>query len=238
MATLPGGISPLIAVDRTAATPIHKQLYAAFRARILEGSLRAGQQVPSTRGLAAELRVSRIPVLNAYAQLLAEGYFESRKGAGTFVSEALPESLTICKDRTPHSAQPGSGPRPVARRGLLLSAERPPWAGGWGAFSVHQPAFDRFPFHIWSSIIMRHCRSPRLNAIHNIDPLGTETFREAICTYLRTARAVQCEPRQVMVVSGSQQALEIAARVLLGNGSALWVEDPGYRLARNVFQGA
>ena len=171
-------------------------------------------RMPSSRSLVVELGISRIPVLNAYAQLLAEGYFESRKGAGTFVSAALPESLTICKDKAPPSAQAGSGPRPVARRGLLLAAERPPWAGGWGAFSVHQPAFDRFPFQIWSSMILRHCRSPRLNAIHNIDPLGTETFREAVCTYLRTARAVHCEPRQVMVVSGSQQALEIAALYL------------------------
>ncbi len=66
-----------------------------------------------------ELGVSRIPVLNAYAQLLAEGYFESRKGAGTFVSESLPESLTICKENSPPPVEAGSGPRPVARRALL-----------------------------------------------------------------------------------------------------------------------
>ena len=238
MAKVSEAIAPVIAVDRKAPDPLHKQVYEGFRMAIVRGNLRPGQRVPSSRTLVVELGISRIPVLNAYAQLLAEGYFESRKGAGTFVSAALPESLTICKDKGPQSTQAGSGPRPVARRGLLLAAERPPWAGGWGAFSVHQPAFDRFPFQIWSSMILRHCRSPRLNAIHNIDPLGTETFREAICTYLRTARAVHCEPRQVMVVSGSQQALEIAARVLLGKGSALWVEDPGYRLARNVFQSA
>jgi GntR family transcriptional regulator/MocR family aminotransferase len=238
MAKVAEPIAPVIAVDRKASDPLHKQVYDGFRMAIVRGNLRPGQRVPSSRSLAVELGISRIPVLNAYAQLLAEGYFESRKGAGTFVSDALPESLTVCKDRTPQFAQAGSGPRPVARRGLLMSAERPPWAAGWGAFGVHQPAFERFPFHIWSSIIMRHTRSPRLSAIHNIDALGTETFREAICTYLRTARAVHCEPHQVMVVSGSQQALEISARVLLGKGSSIWVEDPGYRLARNVFAGA
>ena len=109
---------------------------------------------------------------------------------------------------------------------LLPQYERAPWSGGWGAFGVHQPAFDHFPFPIWSSMIMRHCRSPRLNAIHNIDPLGSETFREAICTYLRTARAVHCEPSQVMVVSGSQQALEISARVLLGKGTPFGSRNP------------
>ncbi len=72
-----------------------------------------GQRVPSSRTLSVELGISRIPVLNAYAQLLAEGYFESRKGAGTFVSESLPESLTICEEKTPPPLQEGSGPRPV-----------------------------------------------------------------------------------------------------------------------------
>ena len=103
---------------------------------------------------------------------------------------------------------------------------------------MHQPAFDRFPFHIWSSLITRHSKSPRFSAIHNTDPRGSEACREAICTYLRTARAVRCDPSQVMVVAGSQQALEISARVLLGNGSPVWIEEPGYRLARSVFQGA
>ena len=103
---------------------------------------------------------------------------------------------------------------------------------------MHQPAFDHFPFPIWSSLITRHSKSPHFSAIHNTDPRGSESCREAICTYLRTARAVRCDPSQVMVVAGSQQALEISARVLLGNGSPVWIEEPGYRLARSVFQGA
>jgi GntR family transcriptional regulator/MocR family aminotransferase len=239
MAKVSEAIAPVIAVDRKAAKPLHKQIYDGFLAAIVGGNIRPGQRVPSSRTLSVELGISRIPVLNAYAQLLAEGYFESRKGAGTFISESLPESLTICEEGAPPSAQAGSGPRRVARRALLLTKiERGPWSGGWGAFSVHQPAFDRFPFPIWSSLITRHSKSPRLSAIHNTDPRGSESCREAICTYLRTARAVHCDPSQVMVVAGSQQALEISARVLLGNGSPVWIEEPGYRLARNVFQGA
>jgi GntR family transcriptional regulator / MocR family aminotransferase len=232
-------IAPVIAVDRKASKPLHKQVYDGFLAVIVSGNMRPGQRVPSSRTLSVALGISRIPVLNAYAQLLAEGYFESRKGAGTFVSESLPESLTVCKENSPQPVEAGSGPRPVARRALLLTRfERPPWVGGWGSFSVHQPAFDQFPFSIWSSLITRHSKNPRFSAIHNTDPRGSETCREVICTYLRTARAVRCDPSQVMVVAGSQQALEITARVLLGNGSPVWMEEPGYRLARSVFQGA
>ncbi|MGC2400104.1 MAG: PLP-dependent aminotransferase family protein [Acidobacteriaceae bacterium] len=230
-------IAPVISLDRKASDPLHKQIYDGFRTAIVSGNLRSGQRIPSSRVLAEELRLSRIPVLNAYAQLLAEGYFETRQGSGTFISRALPESLTFCEQPTPRGA-PGSGPRPVARRPLQQPYGRPPWSGGWGAFGVHQPAFDHFPFAIWSNLVMRHSRSPRLSAIHNIDPLGAATFREAICAYLRTARAVRCQPHQVMVVSGSQQALEISARVLLETGSPIWFEEPGYLLARRVFAGA
>jgi GntR family transcriptional regulator / MocR family aminotransferase len=86
MGDVSGGILPVIAVDRGAANPLHKQIYDGFRGAVVRGNLRPGQRVPSSRELASELSISRIPVLNAYAQLLAEGYFESRVGSGTFVS--------------------------------------------------------------------------------------------------------------------------------------------------------
>src|SRR5438045_3022973 len=91
MKRVSSGVSPLIAVDRKMKVPLHKQIYDNYRGMIVSRNLRAGQQIPSTRTLAAELRISRIPVLTAYAQLLAEGYFESRVGAGTFVCSSLPD---------------------------------------------------------------------------------------------------------------------------------------------------
>jgi GntR family transcriptional regulator / MocR family aminotransferase len=233
------GILPVIAVDRRAANPLHKQIYDGFRGAIARGDLRPGQRVPSSRELASELSMSRIPVLNAYAQLLAEGYFETRVGSGTFVSALLPERLTSCEHPAKRQDGLGPGPRPVAHRSLLFPHfERPPGLRGWGAFGVHQPALEQFPFQVWSSIVVRHCRSPRANALRHVDPLGSERFREAVCTYLRTARAVRCEPDQVMIVAGSQQALDISARVLCDPGNKVWVEEPGYWLARNAFKGA
>src|ERR1700758_3826389 len=77
MKTVSPAVIPIITIDRTAVRPLHQQVYDAYRAAIAEGTLRAAQRVPSTRVLAAELGVSRIPVLHAYAQLLAEGYFHS-----------------------------------------------------------------------------------------------------------------------------------------------------------------
>ncbi len=229
------GISPIIFVDRRVAIPLNKQIYDAFRAQILRGNIRPWQQVPSSRELASEIQVSRFPVLHAYAQLLAEGYFESRVGAGTFVSGSLPEQLMSVERHVSPSARVPSGPRPVARRcSLFPPFEDSPSLRGWGAFGVHQPAFDQFPYQIWSSLVARHSRNPNANALHHIDPLGSLRFREAICSYLRTGRAVKCEPSQIMVVSGSQQALDITIRVLLDPGSSVLVEEPGYHLERTA----
>lgn len=101
---------------------------------------------------------------------------------------------------------------------------------------VGQLALDHFPFQVWSNLVMRHSRHVRISALHFSDPQGSEVFREAIAEYVRTARGVSCEASQIMIVSGSQQALEIAARVLLDPGNQVWVEEPGYRLAQQVLK--
>src|SRR5438876_3478471 len=121
------GVSNLIAVDRRLAQPLYQQIYDTFRARVVRGDLRAGQLVPSTRELARDLRVSRLPVLNAYAQLLAEGYFESRVGAGTFVANSLPtqhQSLGAAAARIDKMSR-----RISSRAAAMPPYERPVWAG-------------------------------------------------------------------------------------------------------------
>jgi GntR family transcriptional regulator/MocR family aminotransferase len=239
MSKIASEIQPIIVVDRSAQIPISRQIYDAYRAAILGRDLRPGQQIPSSRELAVEVKVSRFPVLHAYAQLLAEGYFESRRGAGTFVSRSLPEQLMSVKRNVKPSALVSGGLRPIARRSSLFPTfEGSPSRPGWGAFGVHQPAFDQFPFEIWSHLVARHSRNPNARSIHQINPLGSEQFREEICSYLRTARAVECAPSQIMVVSGSQQALDITARVLLDPGSAVWIEEPGYDLQRTLLSAA
>src|ERR1700722_2884084 len=124
-------IAPVVAVNRRGESPLHKQIYDGFRAAILLGNLRPGQRVPSSRSLGIDLKVSRLPVLQAYGQLMAEGYFESRAGAGTFVAESLPESLTTCEAAAQQVPSIASGPRPVARRSEILPEyRRPLWSVG------------------------------------------------------------------------------------------------------------
>jgi GntR family transcriptional regulator/MocR family aminotransferase len=239
MEKVSSGLSPVLVVDRKAAKPLHRQIYDGYRAAIASRSLRASQQIPSTRELANELKISRIPVLTAYAQLLAEGYFESRVGAGTFVCSSLPDQQRNGQSNGNRAAAGRSGPRPVSKRAELMPKhEAEPWIRGIGAFGLSQPAYDQFPSAIWSSLINRHGRTRHWTAMHYGGPLGFEPLREAICVYLRTSRAVKCDPHQVMIVSGSQQALEISSRVLLDAGSAAWIEEPGYWLTRSVLKGS
>lgn len=235
MKRVASGIAPMIAVDRSAPQALHRQIYEAYRNAILRGSLRPTQRIPSTRVLASELGVSRFPVLNAYAQLLAEGYIESRIGAGTVVSTSIPDQLTSSGPTGVRHLTTHSQPRPVAHRASMCAPSGNfPWLGGWGAFGVGQVASDQFPLHLWSNLVARHCRNMETDSFRYGDPKGSKALREALATYLRTARALHCEAEQIMIVSGSQQALELSARVLLDPGSRVWMEEPGYRLAANV----
>ena len=240
--TAPAGILPVIPLDRGSATPLYRQIYDGYRRAIAERRLRAGQRLPSTRSLAEELAVSRIPVLNAFEQLLAEGYVESRVGAGTYVAASLPGELVPAPRRvSPRRAPERRARRPIAGRAeAILRDALPPWLKGTGAFSVGQPPLDRFPLETWSALVRKEARRGDRDLLPYASPLGLPALREAVAEYLRTARAVRCEADQVMIVNGSQHALELAATVLLDPGTPVWLEEPGYFGARKalMFAGA
>lgn len=239
MSPIGTSVSPIIMIDRGEAKPLHRQVYDGFREAILRGDLAPGQRIPSSRELAAEIRVSRFPVLQAYSQLLAEGYFESHVGSGTFISSTLPEQMMSSQHQTKPLDEGPSGDRPIARRNLLYPKfRRDSFLRSWGAFGLHQPAFDQFPFRVWSELINRHSHNPFSSSLQKIDPMGSLRFREEISQYLRTARSVKCEADQIMIVSGSQQALDITARVLLNPGDSVLVEEPGYNLQRTLLTAA
>jgi GntR family transcriptional regulator/MocR family aminotransferase len=222
-------MTTLLSLDRDDAAPLYRQIYASFRARILAGGLRAGEPVPSTRDLSRELGVSRIPVLEAYGQLLAEGYFEARRGAGTFVASALASRA--------EEGRPMRGERRISANAAALPPYQPAvWAERLGAFQLGQPELRAFPVSTWSRLVGRHSRNLRVRALRYGDAFGLLALREAIATYLRTSRGVRCDAGQVFIVSGSQQALDLSARVLLEAGDAAWVEEPGYWLVHHVLK--
>ena len=222
-------MTTLLSLERDHPAPLYRQIYGSFRARVLAGELRAGDAVPSTRDLARELGVSRIPVLEAYGQLLAEGYFEARRGAGTFVSAAL-------ATHDEEKRQMRGERRVSANAAALPPYERPSWAERLGAFQLGQPELRAFPVSTWSRLVGRYSRNVPVRALQYGDAFGLVALREAIAAYLRTSRGVRCDAGQVFIVSGSQQALDLSARVLLDAGDAAWVEEPGYWLVHHVLE--
>jgi GntR family transcriptional regulator/MocR family aminotransferase len=236
MKKAPSGISPLIPVSKKNTKPLYRQVYEGFRQAIVSGNLRAAQRVPSTRVLAEELGISRVPVLSAYAQLLSEGYFESRTGSGTIVSTSLPSRGAVPQPKSNLPSAPEPGRRKVSKWCTALpSAEGFYGRRGIKPFSLSQIAFEHFPLGIWNRLVTRHARSARAGSFDYGDPMGLKDLREAIATYLRTARGVRCEAQQIVIVSGSQQGLEIATRVLLDAGDRVCMEEPGYNFARSIF---
>lgn len=222
MATLP------LALDRASGVPLHRQIYEGLRRAILDGLLRPRQRVPSTRMLATDLEVSRLPVLAAYDQLRHEGYLEGRTGSGTFVSDALPDDLL---------ASPGS---PIASARLTRSlgqarhASRARDYGGLGPFRLSLPALDQFPHEAWARLVARHAHALTHAQMSYGDPAGLPSLRAAIAEHLRATRAVRCEAEQVLIVSGSQAALRLTTAVIVRPGDRVAVEDPGYPQARDA----
>ena len=223
MTTSDAQIVPFVPFVRPAAGPLYRQIYDGYRAAILSGRLRPGQRLPSTRALATELEISRLPALTAFEQLLHEGYIEGKVGAGTYVAQAIPDDLTRAADG-----------RAAEMRGRAARRPTPRDEGGLGPFRVSVPALDQFPHRIWARLLWRHAKRLTNELMAYGDPAGHVALREAIAEYLRTARGVRAEASHVLIVSGSQMALQICARALLAPGDSVCMEEPGYPGARDA----
>jgi GntR family transcriptional regulator / MocR family aminotransferase len=232
-------------LDRRGRSPLQRQIYDQIREAILSGRFAPGARVPSSRELAADLAVSRNTVTGAFDQLLAEGYLEGRVGSGTYVAAALPEDLLRVKparngawaevEGRPHApSRPSRRGRAIA--GICSSAVRGVY---WPRpFITGLAALDEFPRGLWARMAARLLRHAPAAMLTYGDPAGYRPLRQAIAEYLRAARGVRCAAEQVIVTAGSQQALDLAARVLLDPGDTAWVEDPAYLNARGALKAA
>ncbi|MBR8457408.1 PLP-dependent aminotransferase family protein [Burkholderia dolosa] len=219
-------IPSLGALDRRAGD-LSRQLAQALRDAVRRGDVRPGDMLPSTRLLAASLQVARGTVVDAYAQLVAEGFLESRGGAGTQVANALA--------RPPHPDEPCAAGRRTARAGLPEPAAAfariarefrplPPVP-----FAISVPVGLTAPDDIWRRLGNRvRARGPGAPSGY-ADPQGALPLREAIADYVRRSRSVRCSAAQVVITSGTQQGLHLASQVLLGAHDRAWVENPAYR---------
>ena len=225
---------------------LYDQIYRALRGQILNGRVSAAARVPATRELALELGVSRNVAIMAYRQLLDEGYLTTRTGAGTFVARELPRHLTtVAARRRPAPARtPASMHLSAYARRLreASSGTQFTWEPDHDVlpydFRYGRPSFTDFPHETWCRVMARRSRRVTLRDLDYGPPEGLPALRETIAEYVARARAIACTPDQVLVVNGSQQALDLAARVLVDPGDVVLMEEPHYRGARNVMRAA
>ncbi|MUT24309.1 aminotransferase class I/II-fold pyridoxal phosphate-dependent enzyme [Mesorhizobium japonicum] len=209
-----------------------RQIYESLREQILRGVYDTGSQLPSSRGLAEELGVSRTTVTAAYEQLAAEGFIDVRQGARHRVASSLigPELTANAPKR--------AGPGHLSNYGERLRGT-PRWPDYRPNtlkvdFRYGDLAPSDFPAPVWKRA-MNAAMAQRPGRLAYDHPCGSRRLRQALQGYLWRARTVRCDPEQIVIVNGSQQGLDLCARLLLDPGDSFVIEDPCYRMARQVF---
>ncbi|MGE5650215.1 PLP-dependent aminotransferase family protein [Noviherbaspirillum sp. UKPF54] len=220
-------------IDRSCGKPVNRQLYQVIREAILAHVMPVGLQLPSSRDLARELNIARNTVTYAYEQLMAEGYLETRTGAGTFVADTVPDQIPeVAESDSLRPRQAGS--LGLSERGAQLVKQAGAYRLQWGAFMPGVPDVTAFPNKVWSRLQNKYWRRSRSDLLTYGHGSGYLPLREAIAEYLRVARSVNCAADQVIVTSGIHQSIDLASRLLADVGDRAWVEDPCYWGTRNV----
>lgn len=235
--TLPAEVSELlIPLDSNSETPLHRQIYQGLREAILSGRLASGLRIPSTRLLATSLNVSRSTILVAFEQLVADGFIVGSVGSGSYVATELPARLLANRAAPPPSAGT-EAPRVADRVRQLESIPLTGWRIPHppAPFRAGTPPLDRFPADQWSRYLSRRARVLTGDELQYGKPLGYLPLREAIVAHHAAARGVRCTPDQVVVLTSTQEALDLSCRVLLNEGDAAWLEEPFYHGVRGAY---
>lgn len=218
-------------IDITGSGGLSREIYEQLRDAVLDGRLRPGERLPATRELACDLDVSRTTVTVAYHRLAGEGFVTARVGAGTFVSARAAPPATERGDGgvagvlEPRSVwDPIFVPSPFARPARF-------------DFRTGLPDASLFPYTTWRRLMGRQLRSEEKtgNGVY-AHPAGDPALRAAIARHVGLARGVKASPDDVIVTNGTQQAVDLIARVLLAPGDPVAVEDPGYPPPRQLLR--
>ncbi|MDR6145867.1 GntR family transcriptional regulator/MocR family aminotransferase [Sphingomonas sp. SORGH_AS870] len=209
-----------ILIDRRAGY-LERQIHDAIRDRVLAGQLVAGERLPSSRALAAMLGVARSTVVAGYELLRAEGFVTGRAGSAMRVADLPP-------------APDGARAAPLPR----LSPPEPE-PERFLPFRPGLPDLDSFPHEVWSRCLSARARHLHIHDLGYRDENGLPALRQAIVDHVTRARAVLADPEQVIIMPSTAAILALLARVLLpAPGRTVWLEEPGYRTAHDIFVAA
>jgi GntR family transcriptional regulator / MocR family aminotransferase len=226
-----------IELDHNSRQSLQAQIFEQLRHLILRGRLKPGTVIPASRVLAEQLGISRNTVLLVYDRLIAEGYLQARKAIGTYVNLELPETC-LAATRKVTASTPTYG---EAKNRPLIPFVGQPQPGT----NAHRPDFDfcpdridldLFPHKIWRRFLNRTLASGRTYFTECCDPGGLPQLREVIADHLGVARGISVSPDQIIITAGSQEGLNLAARLLIKDGTPVAMENPCYHGAAHLFQ--
>jgi GntR family transcriptional regulator/MocR family aminotransferase len=231
----------MIQLDRTAAEPLHEQLYRQIRDELVSGSFeKNSSRLPSSRVLAADLGISRLTVNLAFLKLHEEGYLRSKVGSGTFIAESLPE--TYLRPRSPRRPPLLERPPRLSDRVQEIPDQRAGKQFDYGiagapgvSFVPALAALDEFPIEIWESLRAQILAEKGAHLLQYASSRGDADLRKALAAYLVDHRGARGHADQIVVTAGTQQAMMICALALINPGDAAWIEDPGFYQARRAF---
>lgn len=222
----------LFANHAQADLPLHEQLVRTLRHAILDGHLPLASRLPATRTLAADLQLSRSTVELAYARLESEGYLQRKVGAGSFVAIAAQRQTAAPRKAAAGLSQRGQA---IADLGACRDGVNPLTQT---SFFTGQPDSCAFPRELWGKLMQQRWKKDGEKLMRYGDPQGLPELRAAIASYLAQSRNVVCNASQIVILSSSQQAIQLTAQLLIDAGDTVWLEDPAYLGARNAMQSA
>lgn len=208
-----------ISIDPDSSITMTKQLYCKLKEMILDGTLVSGVKLPSTRALSTELGLSRNTVLEAYSQLISEGYIEGHHGSGTVVTDSLPVKLLK-----------------TDRKNIPDSSDFIKTDAGFIDFRSGVPDLEYFPRKNWGRLYHNICCDLPASALRYYNPAGVYSLRQAISAYLNRTRGITCSPHNIMITSGSTQGLSFISRLLYQEGREAIIEDPIHKGLVKVIQ--
>ena len=222
-----------------ARMPNHRRVYETIRRAITEQVLPSGSRLPSTRSLATDLSVSRNTILAAFDQLLDEGYVAAKTGSGTFVCYKQTDILFKQTENNATAASPKiEGNHALSQRGLAASGAPSSHLNNHEVqpFTPCEDDYSKFPFALWRRLLNRQWRTLNPTLLDSSHDGGYLPLRQAIADYLRVSRAVHLNVNQVLITSGTQQSIDLCARLLTDHNDIAWVENPCYWAARRVLE--
>lgn len=222
--------------DRNSDVPLHRQLYNYLRARIHDGTLSSGIDLPPSREIAARLSCSRNTILHAFDLLIAEGYVIAKRGSSTKVAHDLPIVPSKSKSNKKSKVKEKAGDLRVSDFARNLNRETIHDGGYLSIFNPGRPDFRHFPFDVWSKLFSRVWRAPSNEILDGKDPAGSIYLRSVLADFLRITRSIECTPEQIIITSGTANSLDILSRILINKGDKAWIEEPGFFRIRSCLE--